>query len=47
MDKRRPIYLALATQVLQVDDLSPKEIVDAIIKLNGTSADKVKSWVKF
>lgn len=43
MDKRRPIYLALATQVLQVDDLSPKEIVDAIIKLNGTSADKVKS----
>lgn len=43
MEKRRPIYLALANQVILVDNLSPKEIVETIIKENGLSADKVES----
>ncbi len=38
MEKRRPIYLSLATQVLLVDNLSPKEIVEQII--NEKSDDK-------
>lgn len=33
MDKRRPIYLSLATQVVLVDNLAPKEIVERIISL--------------
>lgn len=31
MEKRRPIYLALATRVVLVDNLTPREIVDEII----------------
>jgi len=31
MEKRRPTYLALATQVVLVDNLTPREIVDEII----------------
>jgi shikimate kinase len=38
MEKRRPIYLSLATQVVLVDNLSPKEIVEQII--NDKSDDK-------
>jgi shikimate kinase len=38
MEKRRPIYLSLATQVVLVDNLSPKEIVEQII--NVKSDDK-------
>ena len=38
MEKRRPIYLSLATQVVLVDNLSPKEIVEQII--NEKSDDK-------
>ncbi|CAB4548331.1 MAG: AAA family ATPase [Actinobacteria bacterium] len=41
MEKRRPIYLSLATQVILVDNLSPKEIVEAIISGNEISEDKV------
>lgn len=42
MEKRRPIYLSLATQVILVDSLSPKEIVDVII----TGRDKVADGVQ-
>jgi shikimate kinase len=31
MEKRRPTYLSLATQVVLVDNLTPREIVDEII----------------
>lgn len=41
MEKRRPIYLSLATQVILVDNLSPKEIVEVIISGNDVSVDKV------
>lgn len=41
MENRRPIYLSLATQVILVDNLSPKEIVEAIISGNDFSVDKV------
>ena len=43
MEKRRPIYLSLATQVILVDNLSPKEIVEAIITGKEVSADRVLS----
>ena len=33
MDKRRPIYEALATHVVQVDERAPKDIVDEIVRL--------------
>lgn len=33
MDKRRPIYEALATHVVKVDERAPKEIVDEIVRL--------------
>ena len=41
MEKRRPIYLSLATQVVLVDSLSPKEIVEAIIAGKEITADRV------
>ena len=33
MDKRRPIYEALATHIVKVDDRAPKDIVDEIVRL--------------
>ena len=33
MDKRRPIYEALATYVVKVDERAPKDIVDEIVTL--------------
>ena len=33
MDKRRPIYEALATYVVKVDERAPKDIVDEIVRL--------------
>ena len=33
MDKRRPIYEALATHVVRVDERAPKDIVDEIVRL--------------
>jgi shikimate kinase len=33
MDKRRPIYEALATHVVKVDERAPKDIVDEIVRL--------------
>ena len=33
MDKRRPIYEALATYIVKVDDRAPKDIVDEIVRL--------------
>jgi shikimate kinase len=41
MEKRRPIYLSLATQVVLVDNLSPKEIVETIIAGKEVRADRV------
>lgn len=41
MDRRRPIYLSLATQVVCVDDLSPKEVVSAITDGREGSKDRV------
>lgn len=43
MDKRRPIYLELASQVIQVDGLTPREIVERIIHGTATTADKVEA----
>lgn len=43
MDKRRPIYLQLASQVIQVDGLTPREIVEKIIHGSATSEDKVEA----
>jgi hypothetical protein len=37
MDKRRPIYESLATEIVCVDGLSPKEIVAKIVELVGES----------
>jgi len=37
MDKRRPIYESLATQIVAVDGLSPKEVVAKIIEVVGES----------
>ena len=42
MEKRRPIYLSLATQVILVDNLSPKEIVVAITTGKDISVDRVE-----
>ena len=42
MEQRRPIYLSLATQVILVDSLSPKEIVEAIISERDIGADRVE-----
>jgi shikimate kinase len=45
MEKRRPTYLSLATQVVLVDNLTPREIVDEIItgeKSVKTAVDGVK-----
>ena len=45
MEKRRPTYLSLATQVVLVDNLTPREIVDEIItgkKSVKTATDGVK-----
>jgi shikimate kinase len=33
MDKRRPIYEALATHIVKVDERAPKDIVDEIVRL--------------
>ena len=33
MDKRRPIYEALATHVVKVDERAPRDIVDEIVRL--------------
>ena len=33
MDERRPIYEALATHIVKVDDRAPKDIVDEIVRL--------------
>jgi shikimate kinase len=33
MDKRRPIYESLATNVVKVDERAPKDIVDEIVRL--------------
>ena len=33
MDKRRPIYEALAAHIVKVDDRGPKDIVDEIVRL--------------
>ena len=33
MDKRRPIYEALATHIVKVDGRAPKDIVDEIVRL--------------
>ncbi len=33
MDKRRPIYQALATHIVNVDERAPKDIVDEIVRL--------------
>ena len=33
MDKRRPIYEALATSIVKVDERAPKDIVDEIVRL--------------
>ncbi len=33
MDKRRPIYEALATHIVKVDDRAPKDIADEIVRL--------------
>jgi hypothetical protein len=33
MDKRRPIYEALAHQIVIVDERAPKDIVDEIVTL--------------
>ena len=33
MDKRRPIYEALATYIVKVDERAPKDIVDEIVRL--------------
>ena len=38
MDKRRPIYESLATQIVSVDGLSPKEVVAKIVEVVGGSA---------
>jgi shikimate kinase len=38
MDKRRPIYESLATQIVSVDGLSPKEVVAKIVEVVGESA---------
>jgi shikimate kinase len=38
MDKRRPIYESLATQIVSVDGLSPKEVVAKIMEVVGESA---------
>jgi len=37
MDKRRPIYESLATEIVCVDGLSPKEIVAKIVEVVGES----------
>lgn len=37
MDKRRPIYESLATQIVAVDGLSPKEVVAKILEAVGAS----------
>jgi shikimate kinase len=42
MEKRRPIYLSLATQVVLVDNLSPKDIVEAIISGKEVTVDKIE-----
>lgn len=41
MDKRRPIYLSLATQVVKVDNLSPKQVVQEIINGENIEIDRV------
>ena len=33
MDKRRPIYEALATHIVKVDERAPKDIVDEIVRV--------------
>ena len=33
MEKRRPIYEALATHIVKVDERAPKDIVDEIVRL--------------
>lgn len=38
MDKRRPIYESLATQIVSVDGLSPKEVVTKIVEVVGDLA---------
>ena len=38
MDKRRPIYESLATQIVSVDGLSPKEVVAKIVEVVGEYA---------
>lgn len=43
MEVRRPIYLSLATQVVLVDNLSPKEIVEVIINGKEVTVDKIDS----
>ena len=42
MEKRRPIYLSLAKQVVLVDNLSPKEIVEVIISGKDVTIDKIE-----
>jgi shikimate kinase len=37
MDKRRPIYESLATEIVCVDGLSPKEVVAKIVEVVGES----------
>jgi shikimate kinase len=45
MEKRRPTYLSLATQVVLVDNLTPREIVEEIIT-GEKSAKSVSDGVK-
>jgi shikimate kinase len=33
MDKRRPIYEALATHIVKVDERTPSDIVEEIVRL--------------
>jgi shikimate kinase len=40
MEKRRPTYLSLATQVVLVDNLTPKEIVAKIINAADISTEE-------
>jgi len=43
MEKRRPIYLSLATKVIKVDELSQKEIVDQIVNDLRADEDRVST----
>jgi len=43
MEKRRPIYLSLATKVIKVDELSQKEIVDQIVNDLQADEDRVST----